>query len=341
MKVNDLSTLPPNSRWRMVWDSFASPGEQFYVGMTTGPSGPPTFEYGTLADAGLPAILVISETTAGSCAAAPTSCLIPGAGGNSSYSADGTITLRVAKSALGNPQPGALLGAVNGRTITGDVPGSDESKLERSNTFIDHTFIKGQTDQSFPAATYLVAGNSATCGAGLTAVGAVSRKTHGAAGNFDVDLPLFGPPGIECRVGGQTGKDHKIVVTFPVPIVSVGSATVTPGGGGTASVSGPPTISGSVVTVNLTNVSNAQTLTVHLIGVSSGSSNGNIDIPMSVLLGDVTASKAVNASDVSEVKALSGTTTTHTNFRDDVTISGAINSSDVSTVKAQSGTGIP
>ena len=203
MKVNDLSTVPPNSRWRIVWDSFSSPGEQYYVGMTTGPSGPPIFEYGTLADAGLPAILVISETRVASCTAATTSCLIPGSGANSSYNADGTITLRVPKSAFGNPQPGALLGSVNGRTITGDTgdcapdlpPCTPNNQLERSNTFIDHTFIKGQTDQSFPASTYTVSGNSASCGAGLAAVGAVSRKTHGTAGAFDVDLPFVGHAG--------------------------------------------------------------------------------------------------------------------------------------------------
>ena len=76
MKVNDLSTVPPNSRWRIMWNSAAAetyPGvpndpsdplfaQQFYVGMTTGPSGPPTFEYGTLADAGVPAVFVISES---------------------------------------------------------------------------------------------------------------------------------------------------------------------------------------------------------------------------------------------------------------------------------------
>ena len=42
MKVNDLSSVPPNSRWRIVWNSFAAhshPGQQFYVGMTTGPTG--------------------------------------------------------------------------------------------------------------------------------------------------------------------------------------------------------------------------------------------------------------------------------------------------------------
>src|SRR5207249_745904 len=33
MKVTSLATVPPNSRWRMVWDSYASPGQQFYVGM--------------------------------------------------------------------------------------------------------------------------------------------------------------------------------------------------------------------------------------------------------------------------------------------------------------------
>src|SRR5262249_30060649 len=83
MKVGDLSTLPPNSRWRVVWDSFSSPGQQYYVGMTTGASGPPTFEYGTLADAGVPAILIVSETK------------IAAADPASNYQSDGTITVYV------------------------------------------------------------------------------------------------------------------------------------------------------------------------------------------------------------------------------------------------------
>src|SRR5205823_14776453 len=37
---------------------------------------------------------------------------------------------------------------------------------------------------------------------GLTSV--VSRKMHGDAGSFDVDLPESGTPGIECRSGGVT-----------------------------------------------------------------------------------------------------------------------------------------
>lgn len=152
MKVNSLASIPANSRWRIAWNSFAAEAidpdaQQFYVGMTTGPSGAPTFEYGTLADAGLPAVYAISETKQGNALA------------ESNFSADGTITIYVPKSVVGNPQPGDLLGAVNGRTFTADVPGTPESKLERSNLFVDHTFVKAQTDNSYPAATYTVVGN--------------------------------------------------------------------------------------------------------------------------------------------------------------------------------------
>src|SRR5439155_12064588 len=49
---------------------------------------------------------------------------------------------------------------------------------------------------------------------------AVSRETHGAAGTFDVDLPLTGTTGVECRSGGAT-NDFTMVVTF------VGNVTVT------------------------------------------------------------------------------------------------------------------
>ena len=32
--------------------------------------------------------------------------------------------------------------------------------LERSTTFVDHTFVKGNSDNSYPAATYMVMGNN-------------------------------------------------------------------------------------------------------------------------------------------------------------------------------------
>ena len=163
----------------------------------------------------------------------------------------------------------------------------------------------------------------------------VSRKTHGPAGVFDVNLPLVGEPGIECRTGGPSG-DHQIVATFAVP-VTINSASVSSGTGSVSSA----TVSGNQVFVNLTGVTNAQTISVTLFGVNDGSNTGNVSVPMSVLLGDTNASKSVNSSDVSQTKGQSGTVASAANFREDVTVNGLVNSSDVSIVKSKSGTGIP
>jgi len=261
----------------------------------------------------------------------------PDAGSN--FNTDGTITIFVDKSKVGSPQVGDLLGAVCGRTFnTGDTP---PNTLERSNLLIDHTFVKGNTDNSFPPATYALTGNNICSAGNIAPVGAVSRKVHGSAGTFDVDLPLTGTPGIEDRSGG-TSNAHKVVVTFSVP-VTVSNVTVTPGPGGTASLnsSTPFAVNGSQVTINLTHVSNAQTLTINLIGVNGGGNSGNVSIPMSVLLGDVNANGLVNSTDTSLVEAQSGQRVSLSNFRTDVNANGLINSTDTSIVEAQSGTGLP
>jgi uncharacterized repeat protein (TIGR01451 family) len=164
--------------------------------------------------------------------------------------------------------------------------------------------------------------------------GVVSRKTHGTAGTFDIDL-LPPAPGVECRTGGANG-DHQVVVTFAVP-VTLSSASVTSGTGSVSSFS----VSGNQVFVNLTGVANAQTLAITLFAVNDGTHTGNVVVPMNVLLGDTTANKAVNSSDISQTKAQSGTIPTASTFRTDVTVNGLINSSDISTVKSKSGTAIP
>lgn len=93
--------------------------------------------------------------------------------------------------------------------------------------------------------------------------------------------------------------------------------------------------------VDLMNVSNRQTLTVNLLGVSGPGLPANISVPMDVLLGDVTANRSVNSSDIGSAKSQSGLNATTANFRADVTANGSINSSDIGTVKANSGTSLP
>ena len=80
---------------------------------------------------------------------------------------------------------------------------------------------------------------------------------------------------------------------------------------------------------------------VTLFGVTNGVGYGNVTVPMSLVLGDVTGSGTVNASDVGAAKAAAGVNVDATNFRSDVTVNGAINASDVGSVKSNSGTGLP
>ena len=72
----------------------------------------------------------------------------------------------------------------------------------------------------------------------------VSRKMHGGAGTFDVNLPLSGPAGIECRAGqGANANNHQVVVSFAAP-VTFSSASVTSGVG---TVSGTSTAGNDVI----------------------------------------------------------------------------------------------
>jgi hypothetical protein len=164
---------------------------------------------------------------------------------------------------------------------------------------------------------------------------AVSRKTHGAAGDFDINLPFGGPPGIECRSGGTNGN-YQMVVTF-LNAVTFDSAGLS-GTGGISSATGSGT---PVVTVNLTGVMNAQTILVTLYNVNDGTTTESIPIPMGILIGDTGGNGTVNASDVTQTKTQAGHAITSSNFREDVNANGVINASDVTLVKSKTGTALP
>ena len=197
---------------------------------------------------------------------------------------------------------------------------------------------------TLPAAPYtaVVRGKNGTTGVAsvevfaLSFTGAVSRKTHGSAGAFDINLPANGS-GIECRSGGVNG-DYTIVANFGRP-VTFSNASLSSGSGSVSSTSGSGTAS---LTVNLTGVTSGQRLTLLLTGVNDGSNTFNVSIPMGVLIGDTNGNGAVSGSDVSQTKvaAQTGTVTAGT-FRTDVNASGAINSSDISLVASKSGTMLP
>jgi hypothetical protein len=171
------------------------------------------------------------------------------------------------------------------------------------------------------------------CAPVIVPTSVVSRKTHTGVGPFDVNLPLTGGPGIECRTGGANGN-FDVVFKFAGPPTAVSGATC----GGQPATTGT---SGNDTTVHCTGIQNAQTITVTINSVTVGGNTGSTSVLMGVLLGDTSANGSVNSSDVSQTKGQSGTSATATNFRTDVTINGTVNSSDVSTVKSKSGTALP
>jgi hypothetical protein len=170
----------------------------------------------------------------------------------------------------------------------------------------------------------------------LQIASAVSRKTHGGAGDFDIDLPLTGEPGVECRNGSGT---YTFIVSFTNMMVS-GNASVTSGSG---SVAGSPTFSGDTMTISLIGVADVQRLTVTLSGVTDSFGQVLPDTPVSVnmLIGDTNGNKTVNASDIAQTKGQSGLPVTAANFRTDANASGAISAADIAQVKANAGHTVP
>ena len=168
--------------------------------------------------------------------------------------------------------------------------------------------------------------------------GLASRKTHGAAGPFDINLLTNdGSTGIECRNTGN--NSHTIVYTFQRNLTAVTSSTVVEGAAtkGAEGIGPAP----NQYSVQLTGA-NAQYVTLELNGVqdSAGTNLTGVKGRIGLLTGDTTANLAVNASDVNQARSQSGQVTDQANFRTDVNASGVVNASDVSLIKANSGSGL-
>jgi hypothetical protein len=126
------------------------------------------------------------------------------------------------------------------------------------------------------------------------------------------------------------------------PQAQVTSGTGCVGSAGTCT--GNVTVSGSTVTVPLTNIANAQTINLQINGVNGAGANApatNFTIPMSILIGDTNANATVNAADVAQTKGRLGQAVDATNFRSDVNANGTLNAADAAIIKQNSGTSLP
>jgi alpha-tubulin suppressor-like RCC1 family protein len=172
----------------------------------------------------------------------------------------------------------------------------------------------------------------------ITLSGVKSRKTHAAAGSFDLPIDttqlVSGAVTVEPR---GIGTGYLVVFQFSSPIATPGAPSAVDGAGAPLAIAAT-TFFGNDVTVALATVPENSRATITLTGV-----NGvlNTSASLGFLVGDVDNTRSVNSSDISGVKARSGQTTDATNFQFDLNASGAINSSDISAVKARSGLVLP
>jgi uncharacterized protein (DUF1800 family) len=160
---------------------------------------------------------------------------------------------------------------------------------------------------------------------------AVSRMTQGTAA-FDIQLPLSGGTGVECRT---LANNLTIVLSFDQPIVSA-NASVTPGA---AVVNG---FSGNTMTVQVNGIADSTAVALTVTDVTNGGAEvlPTASVNFRTLLGDVNGSGSVTGSDVNIAKAQVGATVDGSNFRCDVNSNGSITGADTAAIKAKIGASI-
>jgi PKD repeat protein len=170
----------------------------------------------------------------------------------------------------------------------------------------------------------------------------VSRFTHDGAGTFDVNLPLTGPRGVECRSSASAGAgNYTMVFTFAHNLVSVSGAGMASGFGSVSTSAIGPGL--NQYTVNLINVSDQQYVSVALLSAKdqTGAIGDIVGPQMGVLIGDVDANGRVDGNDVSGVQSDTRQSANGTNYRFDVNADGRIDGNDVSITQGSTRTGLP
>ena len=247
---------------------------------------------------------------------------------------DGALTVMVVNKVLSNTTPFTL--ALSNFNASGTAQAWQLTSANAIARLADVPYAGGNLAATLPpqSITLFVLPAAAN-----TLVAVQSRKTHGAAGPFDLPIDTAQPIGGAMTVQPRAiGAGHTIVFQFSSPIATPGTpAAVDSGGAPIGAVSAAAV--GNEVTVTLTGLPENRRVTVSLADVNGA--GVNVAASLGYLVGDVSNSRAVNSSDISGVKARLNQVTTAANFRFDLNASGAISSSDIATVKSRSGLVLP
>ena len=175
----------------------------------------------------------------------------------------------------------------------------------------------------------------------LVALGVKSRKTHAAAGVFDLPIdmtqPITGTVTTEPRL---VGGGHVLVFEFNNPITTVAGATAAAVDNFGAAIGGTPTISftpgsSEVVVTFTTAIPDKSRLTLTLSNVNNAGTS--VAVSLGFLAGDSNNTRVVNVGDVLGASGRSGNPIDQTNFRYDFNLNGVINVGDVLGITGRSG----
>ena len=159
-------------------------------------------------------------------------------------------------------------------------------------------------------------------------------------GQFEIDLPLTGASGVECRSGGPS-RSYSVIFTFNNAVTSADDAATSCGS--VSSFAVDPTDAHRLIVSLIGVTCNQEYVTVSLTGIhdEEGNTLASAAASMGLLLGDTTGDGLVDRSDVQQTKVDRGQPADETNFREDVNVSGAIDAPDVRLVKSKVGTSLP
>ena len=159
---------------------------------------------------------------------------------------------------------------------------------------------------------------------------AVSKKVHGTAGTFSIDLLAAGAT--ECRKNGATTVevtfDRAIALVTGTPAdvaVTSGSVTAVAAAGSVLTVTCSGMTANAKTTMTFPGVADAQA------GCATSTSESSLCIRN--LYGDAAQSGGTNVIDMSHIKSQVNKTVTDQNFRNDVDATGGINVLDMNAVK--------
>jgi len=234
------------------------------------------------------------------------------------------------------PETGFAVGFVGTILRSSDLGNtwSPQTSGTSSDLFAVHFASDGLTGAAVGASgTILRTSNGGQAG-GLELLAAASRK-----GDFDIDLPLAGMAGIECRSGGAKGN-FQITLTFNNAITSVDAVAASCG---IIEKVGRHASDPHTLRVSLSETCNAQYLILTLTNVhdDQGNTLPSAKVTAGLLLGDSNGDGVVDSADTDQIELDHGQTTNSDNFREDINSNGRIDAADLALVNSHLGTMLP